>query len=259
MSRRPPLAITGLILLGLLIASQHGWSARNGDKNLGWPGRTLTGNPCYGGAQGFGPFDYTDPTFTVAGRYTQHGSTTESPLDFVEKAHFLPEVERLERGHSSATPAGDIDYTLRAFPNHHRALWSISRFYLRNLKQDDGGQRARAEMQRTGDVPPECYFQRALVFVPEDAVVRSIFGIYLHRRGFLDAALEQYQQAESALPNYAELYYNMGLLYIDRHDYTNAKTYADKAYGLNYPLPGLRRKLSHLPGGTSTPEQTTAN
>ena len=55
----------------------------------------------------FGPFDYR----------TERGYN----LDVVESYHFTPPVEALIRG-SSGTIGGDLDYTLRAFPNHDRAL-----------------------------------------------------------------------------------------------------------------------------------------
>ena len=56
----------------------------------------------------YGPFDYR---------------THKKELEIVEGEHFTPEVERLERGNrSGVNPGGDIDYTLRASPNHHRAL-----------------------------------------------------------------------------------------------------------------------------------------
>jgi TPR repeat protein len=43
--------------------------------------------------------------------------------------------------------------------------------------------------------------------------------------------------------NSPELYYNLGLLYLDMKDLRQAKEYADKAYGEGYPLPGLKNRL----------------
>src|SRR5678816_4417104 len=61
-------------------------------------------------ANAYGPFDYrTDRTGTT--------------LSIVEDNHFTPAVEQLISGITSSV-GGEIDYTLRAFPNHHRALLS---------------------------------------------------------------------------------------------------------------------------------------
>ena len=60
---------------------------------------------------GFGPFDYRT-----------------APADkrrLVEGAHFTRDVEQLIRGHTSSTPVGDLNYTLRVFPNHPRALYAL--------------------------------------------------------------------------------------------------------------------------------------
>lgn len=66
----------------------------------------------------FGPFDYRDP------------EARGEPLRLVESAHFTPSVESLVKG-NSGTVAGDLDYTLRAFPNHHRALYSVAQYAFR--------------------------------------------------------------------------------------------------------------------------------
>src|SRR5882672_10328606 len=54
----------------------------------------------------YGPFDYR----------IEHDK-----LAIVEAYHFTSQVELLIRGQSGALGA-DLDYTLRAAPNHHRAL-----------------------------------------------------------------------------------------------------------------------------------------
>ena len=56
----------------------------------------------------YGPFDYR--------------TATEEQHRMVEGAHFLGYIESLKRGKNAVTPGPDIDYTLRVFPNHHRAL-----------------------------------------------------------------------------------------------------------------------------------------
>jgi tetratricopeptide (TPR) repeat protein len=93
----------------------------------------------------------------------------------------------------------------------------------------------------------ECYFETAITFAEKynlhDGNTRNVYGVYLHKRGELDAALKQYKQAENLLPNSAEVHYNLGLLYVDKKDFKNAQFHAEKAYRLGHPLPGLRNKL----------------
>lgn len=237
-----------LIITIVVATSTQTMAARNGDKYMGWPGETLAGAECQGREQGFGPFDYTDPTYTVAGNYTRHGRN-EAPLRTVEKVHFTPNTERLIRGKTSVDPMGDIDYTIRAFPNHHRALYAVIRNYLRQPpapRHDEQANLFRPGYQ--GHPTPECYLQRAQYFAPDDGMVWALFGLYLHRRNDLDGALKQYEEAEKRFgaTKYADYFYNRGLLHFDRGEYTESRQYADKAYALNHQLPGLRRKLERV-------------
>ena len=219
--------LLGLVLVPLQLPVQ---AARVGDKHIGWPGATLSGVDCFGGGQGHGPLDYL--------------TASADERNLVEGAHFTPIVEQLIRGQASGVdPLGDIDYTLRAFPNHHRALWSMSQYHLKKIKAVGIESVQTAERAHRGSTPPECYFQRAKVFDPEDKMVPAIFGIYLHKRGMLDAALKEYQEAEAKFPKHPELVYNMGLLYFDLGQIDKAQEYAERARVLGYPLDGLSRKI----------------
>ena len=173
----------------------------------------------------YGPYDYTNPVHK------------RDKLNIVEGYHFTSEVENLEKGISAHLPGPDLDYTLRAFPNHHRALYSMARY----------------QLQHPTIVPPpgasysaECWFKRAMQFKPDDGTIYVIYGIYLHKKGELSNSLTQYKHAIDIIPESSELHYNMGLLYIDLKDYNSALTHAKSAYDLGYPLPGLRRKLERL-------------
>lgn len=189
---------------------------------IGWFGNDLSGHPCVGGGQGIGPLDYTSSS-------DRHNGPTFSQ---VEGAHFTPSVENLIEGHRG-TLAGDLDYTLRAIPNHHRALYSVIRYGLEYKKN-------------TLKTPPECYLQRAIAFKPDDAVVHMLFGIYLQRKNKYSLALEQYQRAEKLAPDFPELHYNLGLLYFELKKYEMALGQARQAYSKGYPLPGLKNKLKKL-------------
>lgn len=195
-------------------------------------------SPCGDLANAFGPFDYRDPM-------VRKGAS--NPLYLVEHGHFSSTVEGLIGGMASVDPLDDIDYTLRAFPNHPRALHSISRYELQKINK------ARSEGKTY--IPPrlrsrawpssaECYFDRAIRWQPSDPNVRLVYGIHLHLKGRLSEALQQYQFSEKLQPKSADLNYNMGLLYFELRKYDLAKQYAKRAYQLGYPLPGLRKKLA---------------
>ncbi len=176
---------------------------------------------------GFGPFDYRDPAHQVL----QPGEV-ETKLGIVERAHFTREVETLVSGlRGRKDPLDDLDYTLRAFPNHHRALSSMANYHIKNDKQ------------KIGRYSIDCWFQRATVFTPDDPVVRVVYAIYLVRTGKSDEALVQYKEALALQPNYAEAHYNVGLLYTKNGNYDLAYEHAERAYELGHPLPGLRNRL----------------
>ena len=185
-------------------------------------GKTLTGILCPQLKQGFGPFDYS------------LRSHLKKELNLVESAHFTPEVESLVRGNTSVTPAQDLQYTIRAWPNHHRALYSILRYQLLN------------KGKRVLNVPVECYFQRAIAFSPKDPITHMLFGMYLHRSNKLELAIKYYTKAEKLQPKRSEIIYNFGLLLFDMKNYKLAKSYAKRAEALGYPLKGLQRKLKKI-------------
>ena len=168
-------------------------------------------------ANGYGPYDYR---------------TDKSKLGVVETNHFTREVELLIRGKSAAL-GGDIDYTLRAFPNHHRALRSMERL----------GARLKTNRPHQATYTVSCYFERAIQFRPNDATVRMLYANYLVKQGHAEAALQHMKAAEEAIGDNANLHYNMGLAYLDLKDYDNALKHAHRAYQLGFPLPGLRNRL----------------
>ncbi len=172
-------------------------------------------------ANAYGPYDYTDAVHR------------RDNLPIVEHFHFTESVESLRQGRSD-TIAGDLDYTLRAFPNHHRALHAMARYQIDNPRPDSRYYTA------------DCYFDRAMRWRPEDAQVRMIYGIYLNKKGDRTAALAQYKSALALEPESPEINYNAGLLYVELKDYAAARTHAHKAYAAGYPLPGLRNRLKRL-------------
>ncbi|MCP5422978.1 MAG: tetratricopeptide repeat protein [Chromatiaceae bacterium] len=217
-----------VFVLGLALCGST--AAQTFNRNVSWPGNTLAGVQCYGDAPGYGPYDYV---------------TERGKIEIVEKYHFNPTVQRLAFGGSGVATGveNNLDYTLRAVPNHHLALWAVTRYYLDKRKARGEQTVEHHERSRTGNPPPECYFQRAQVFAPSDGMVSAIYGIYLHKRGALAEALIEYQRAEKLIPNNAELAYNTGLLYFEMANMEKASEYAERAKALGYPLNGLRDKI----------------
>lgn len=168
---------------------------------------------------GYGPFNYI---------------TQKSKLKVVEEHHFTRSVEQLIKGKSGRIES-DLDYTLRAFPNHHRALLSISRW--------ERFQKRKIKGYLPRHFSAECYYKRAIVFAPNDDKVHLLFGIHLHKNKRFEAAENSYKIAISINSNLVEAYYNLGLTYIALKQPKKALIYAQKAYELGYPLPGLKNKL----------------
>lgn len=169
---------------------------------------------------GYGPFDYLE-------RFNY-----QADLRVVEDHHFSSNVENLISGQSSYLGA-DIDYTLHVWPNHHRALVSLVKYSIREKSTHIPHMK----------YPVECYFDRAIRMNAKDAKVRSIYSAFLSQRGRNKEALEQLEVAANLEPDNATILYNLGLLYFKQKNYEKAGYYAEQAYALDYPLPGLRNKL----------------
>lgn len=168
----------------------------------------------------YGPFDYR--------------RRAEFPDNFhiVETVHFTADIENGIRGNTS-TIGGDLDYTLRAIPNHHKALNTLAMLALRDHAVELQGMH----------YPVECWFNRAVRFTPDDAAVYSTYGSYLFSLGQINRAGEMFKQGLTHDPDNITLNYNLGLVYLKQQNYDMAETYAKKAYAAGYPLPGLKNKL----------------
>jgi tetratricopeptide (TPR) repeat protein len=170
-------------------------------------------------ANAFGPFDYRNGEFA-------------NSLAIVEQAHFTDDVENGVRG-NTGTLGGDLGYVLRAFPNHPRALEALARITLRQKVTELPG----------APYPTECFFERAIRFVPDDGAPRAAYANYLHALGRDDKALPLLEQAAGLAPDNAAIQYNLGLAYARGKRYDKAVAQAKKAYALGFPLPGLRQML----------------
>jgi len=168
----------------------------------------------------FGPFDY------------RKVAILPFEIHLVEGAHFTEEVEQNVKG-SSSYVAGDIDYTLRAWPNHARALAAMSR----------QGMIEKTYQPRGAHFPVDCYFLRAFQFAPDDGTPHAVYGNHLIAIGKNEQAMAEFKRAVELEPDNPTINYNAGLAYMKTKEYDKALAHAKKAYSLNFPLPGLRNKL----------------
>jgi len=212
-SKEPTLLLVltalGLISLPVLAANQT-------------PDAQATFEDCGSIQNSYGPWDYTNPMHFA------------EKLPIVENYHFNANVETLTKGMSSVWVGSDIDYTLRAFPNHPRALNAMGNLALRHSDM-----RVPPGANWSGD----CYFQRALKFKPDDPTVKMIYGTFLARQQKMNAAKDQFEQAVALQPQSAEAHYNLGLVYEKLGNDQLALDHAKTAYSLGFPLHGLRAIL----------------
>ena len=166
----------------------------------------------------FGPYDYR----------IDRGDK----LFLVESAHFTPEVEALIRGKSGYL-GGDLDYTLRAFPNHHRALISMMRF----------GDRVKGHRVPNAQYDVECYFVRAVTFRPDDSTARMLFATFLNSKSRKAEALKQLDLVQTRAGDNAFTHYNLGLVYFEGGAYDKALAQAHRALELGFPRLELANQL----------------
>ena len=165
----------------------------------------------------YGPWDYTNPIHLT------------KKLAIVNKWHFTKSVESLTKGKSGSV-ISDIDYTLRASPNHHRALMAVANYrllYPWEPYKDEGYRSA------------ECYFKRAIAFKPSDGYVYLLYGIYLYKSKKYKEAEAMYMKALEIIPENADLNNNIALLYLKMSDFVKAKRYAQQAYDFGFQLHGV--------------------
>lgn len=153
-------------------------------------------------------------------------------LSIVEGAHLTPDVANLVKGATGAI-GGDLDYTLRAIPNHPVALMSMVRL----------GAKEKLAKPRGAHYTVECYLYRANRFRDNDSTVKMIYATYLAKKGQNSEALSYLNEAVQLGGESANLYYNIGLVYLDLKKYDEALANAHLAYQMGFPLPGLRDRL----------------
>ena len=170
----------------------------------------------------FGPYDYRE--------------THSQERRLVEGAHFTPRVEALIGGTTGALPGADLDYTLRAFPNNHRALVAVMRY----------GEMMKSQRPPGLHWDVECYFERAIRFQPDDNLARMIYAKFLTKNNRKPEAIRQLNFVVKSAGDNAFTYHNAGLLYFDLQEYQEALTQEHRAIEFGLVRPELRAKLEAL-------------
>jgi len=186
------------------------------------------GSGCGVLSNGFGPFDYRADHYIPETTFRSH----DAQLNIVERAHFTPEVEALLRGKTDVI-GGDIGYTLRAFPNHPRALLSMARL----------GDKERTDKPNGSLYTIDCWFRRAVTWRPDDRIVRMIYAKQLIDKGRGKEAGEHLRVAENLAGDNAFTALNLGLIYFDMKDYERSLTFAHRALAMGLGNPVLREQL----------------
>lgn len=191
-----------------------------------------TGGPGCGELQNsFGPYDYRKHAGSQ-----NYKTDSNNPLRLVEIAHFRPEMEALRQGGQGplSTVGPEFDYTLRAFPNHHRALDAILRLSARDRTDQPKGMRYTIS----------CWFERAVRFVPDDPIVRMLFATYLGKTNRVEEALQHLAFAAKSNADNAFTQYNVGLAYFDMKQFDLALKQAHISYGMGMQRLELKELLT---------------
>lgn len=172
----------------------------------------------------FGPFDYR-----------KADAATKA---LVEKFHFTPGIESMTRPQNTtyAEMAGDVSYTLHVFPNHPRALLTMTRL----------GERYKSPQPPGAKFSVDCYYDRAVRFTPDDTVVRAFYALHLVKQGQKESALQQLGLAAEHAKDNPTSHFNIGLVYFDLKEYDRALAQAHKAQELGSTRPELMDRLKSV-------------
>jgi len=177
--------------------------------------------------------------------------TQRSSIKIVEDFHFKPYMEAGLRG-DNAPVGGEINYTLKASPNHHRALVALNRVV----------DRARADRVPGMEWPMDCYYDRAVRFAPDDPIVRMLFAQFLHRRNKTADALRQLERARELADNPLTSQ-NVGLVYLEFGRIEEAQRQLRRAEELGVDpagsfLAAALRRAGHQPLPAQPPAATAS-
>jgi tetratricopeptide (TPR) repeat protein len=161
--------------------------------------------------------------------------TDRRMLEVVEMGHFQPRVEQLVKPMFRYFGA-DLNYTLYAFPNHHRALVTMVRL----------GEREKTDTPTELGHSIDCFFRRAIRFVPDDVIVRMLYAQYLLKKTRREEAVGQLEVAESFAGKEPMTYFNLGLLYVEMGQFEKAVGLAHRADALGVDIGVLKSRLQQV-------------
>ena len=202
-------------------------------------------------ANAYGPFEYRRDR-----HHTADSMPYQQKLNLVEGAHFTARVEALLGGVTGPLGA-ELDYTLRVFPNHHRALLAVMNY----------GLKTKSAQPPTMLRPVECYFERALRFAPDDTTARMLYASFLINGKRKPEALMQLERARFDAGDNGFTHYNIGLVFLDADEPAQALVQAHRATSLGFMRADLKDRLVALgrwrdaqspdapPSGASAPAQ----
>ncbi len=162
----------------------------------------------------YGPFDY---------RHEKNGR-----LRIVDIHHFTPEVEALIRGKAGYLH-DNLNYVLRASPNHHPALIATMRYAARLKTQRIQGMQFSVE----------CFLDRAVRFAPDDTVARALYAQYLGTIGRPAVGIALLDRGLSYAGDNPLSTSNFGLIYLELGDAERALKQAHRAIELGDTRPQL--------------------
>lgn len=179
------------------------------------------------------PEEFECGTMVVAKRVEPMDYRTDRKLlATVEGGHFQPQVEELVQPMFDSFGA-DLDYTLHAYPNHHRALLTLIRL----------GERERTDEPRGTRYTIDCYLRRAIRWRSDDLIARMIYAQYLIKKNRVPDAKAQLDYVGTQAGDNPFTHYNLGLSYFDMKAYDLALEQAHLAASLGMENEGLKNKL----------------
>ena len=182
----------------------------------------------------FGPFDYRPDTYVYESTYKSH----KALVNIVEQAHYTIETEMLSSRKSGlvVSPGADLSYTLRAFPNHHKALMTLIAL----------SEKEKVDKPRDSIYTVDCWFRRAVAWKPDDNVAKMIYSTYLEKTNRRSEAEAQLEAAARQAGDNVFTHHNLGLVYFDMKMYDKALFHAHKTYGLGMTVPTLKEQLKSV-------------
>lgn len=210
-------------------------------------------SPAYASKYGqYGPFDYYDPP--------------KHSIQLVERAHLGPKTELLAEEGRWCRYFSDLDYTLRAFPNHPKGLVKMSQFLEHHAacnrkpskkKKSKSVADIYAELEEGAwrERTPEYYFDRAIKYRSQYAETHILYGRYLFRKHKLEKSEKEFLVAANLIntaSQKATTNYYMSLINLEKGDCKMAKQFAGKSYKSGYDILDLKEKIEK--SGACKPE-----